>query len=76
MNNLASYLVGLDRDAKALTVREATDIVNLYNLMSPHDREPPKYSVKAKKQPTGWRASRKESGSAPTKKASERYRFL
>ncbi|XP_041824833.1 uncharacterized protein LOC121629265 [Melanotaenia boesemani] len=74
VDDLAGYLVNLNRTITALSNAEKTEILRLYSCLDATDKSPTKYSLKTKKTTlTGpWRASRKRSGSAPGQQAAER----
>ncbi|XP_041658917.1 uncharacterized protein LOC121519884 [Cheilinus undulatus] len=74
VDNLAEFLVSLNRTITALSAGEVNEIVRLYFLLHPMDKSPTKYTLKSKKKtlPGPWRASRKRSGSAPGQQAAER----
>ncbi|XP_056111110.1 uncharacterized protein LOC130088380 [Rhinichthys klamathensis goyatoka] len=74
VDNLAEYLVNLNRTIAALSATETAEIVRLYSRLHEMDKSPSKYSLKSKKKtlPGPWRASRKRSGSAPGQQAAER----
>ncbi|KAI4806404.1 hypothetical protein KUCAC02_017230 [Chaenocephalus aceratus] len=74
VDDLAKYLVLLNRTITALSVGETDDIVRLYSKLHQMDKQPTSYSLKSKKRtlPGSWRASRKRSGSAPGQQAAER----
>ncbi|XP_037643720.1 formin-like protein 5 [Sebastes umbrosus] len=74
VDNLAEYLVNLNRTITALSTAEVAEIVRLYSSLDAMDKSPSKYTLKCKKKTlTGpWRASRKRSGSAPGQQAAER----
>ncbi|CAL8340966.1 unnamed protein product [Boreogadus saida] len=76
VDNLAGYLVGLDRTITALSLKEEADIVQLYTALHDMDKKHSSYTQKARKkgQASGgpWRAPRRPSGSAPGQQAAER----
>ncbi|XP_016424202.1 uncharacterized protein LOC107752689, partial [Sinocyclocheilus rhinocerous] len=74
VDNLAGYLVSLNRTITALSTNEIAEILRLYWCLHAIDRSPSTYSLKCKKNvlPGRWRASRKHSGSAPGQQAAER----
>nr|XP_023675259.1 uncharacterized protein LOC111847890 [Paramormyrops kingsleyae] len=74
VDNLAKYLVNLNRTITALSTTETAEIVQLYSSLHAMDKAPSKYTLKCKKTtlPGPWRASRKRSGSAPGQQAAER----
>lgn len=74
VDNLAEYLVSLNRTITALSTNEIAEILRLYSNLHAIDQSPSKYSLKCKKKilPGPWRASRKRSGSAPGQQAAER----
>ncbi|RXN26736.1 Carboxyl-terminal PDZ ligand of neuronal nitric oxide synthase [Labeo rohita] len=74
VDNLAGYLVSLNRTIIALSTNEIAEILRLYSCLHAIDQSPSKYSLKCKKNvlPGPWRASRKRSGSAPGQQAAER----
>lgn len=74
MDNLAAYLVGLNRTITALSAAEIEEIKRLYTLLDDADKAPMEYSLKSKKRTLlgPWRASRKRSGSVPGQQAAER----
>ena len=74
VDDLAKYLVQLNRTITALSVVETDEIVRLYSKLHQMDKQPTTYSLKSKKKtlPGPWRASRKQSGSAPGQQAAER----
>ncbi|XP_053406185.1 uncharacterized protein LOC123525390 [Mercenaria mercenaria] len=74
VDNLAAYLVGLNRSITALSISESSEIVRLYGKLNQMDKSTQKYSLKSKKSSLHgpWRASRKRSGSAPGQQAAER----
>ncbi len=74
MDNLAGYLVSLNRTITALSTNEIAEILRLYSCLNAIDQSASKYSLKCKKNvlPGPWRASRKRSGSAPGQQAAER----
>ncbi|XP_056603668.1 uncharacterized protein LOC130420406 [Triplophysa dalaica] len=74
VDNLAGYLISLNRTITALSTNEIAEILRLYSCLHAIDQSPSKYSLKCKKRilPGPWRASRKRSGSAPGQQAAER----
>ncbi|XP_059897824.1 uncharacterized protein LOC132449938 isoform X3 [Gadus macrocephalus] len=76
VDNLAGYLVGLNRTITALQLKEEADIVQLYTALHDMDKKHSSYTQKARKkgQASGgpWRAPRRPSGSAPGQQAAER----
>ncbi|KAG1955491.1 hypothetical protein F2P79_008547 [Pimephales promelas] len=74
VDNLAGYLVSLNRTITGLSTNEIAEILRLYQNLHPIDQSPSKYSLKCKKKILAgpWRASRKRSGSAPGQQAAER----
>ncbi|KAI7800442.1 hypothetical protein IRJ41_003392 [Triplophysa rosa] len=74
VDNLAGYLISLNRTITALSTNEIAEILRLYSCLHSIDQSPSKYSLKCKKKilPGHWRASRKRSGSAPGQQAAER----
>ncbi|XP_030205935.1 uncharacterized protein LOC115538683, partial [Gadus morhua] len=75
VDNLAGYLVGLNRTITALSMKEEADIVQLYTALHDMDKKHSSYTQKARKkgQTSGgpWRAPRRPSGSAPGQQAAE-----
>ncbi|KAF4076809.1 hypothetical protein AMELA_G00219380, partial [Ameiurus melas] len=57
VDNLAEYLVGLNRTITALSTTEISQIVRLYSCLHAIDQSPTKYSLKCKKKtlPGPWR---------------------
>ncbi|XP_062305991.1 uncharacterized protein LOC134010140 [Osmerus eperlanus] len=74
VDDLAAYLVGLNRTITALSSKEEADIVHLYMALPAMDKEPLRFGQKARKKTVAgpWRAPRKPSGSAPGQQAAER----
>ncbi|KAJ8333470.1 hypothetical protein SKAU_G00414780 [Synaphobranchus kaupii] len=74
VDNLAEYLVSLNRMITALSTAETAEIVQLYSSLHAMDQPPSKYTLKSKKKnlPGPWSASRKRSGSTPGQQAAER----
>ena len=74
VEDLAAYLVGLNRTITALSSKEEADIVHLYMALPAMDKEPVRFGQKARKKTVAgpWRAPRKPSGSAPGQQAAER----
>ena len=78
VDELAAFLVGLNRTITALSVGESDEVLRLYERLYEADKTPPKYPRmnKQKRQPTVlagmWRASRKRSKSAQGQQAAER----
>ncbi|MED6256064.1 hypothetical protein ATANTOWER_019118, partial [Ataeniobius toweri] len=74
IDNLAEYLLSLNRTITALSNTEMAEIMQLYSALHAMDKRPSKYTMKSKKRtlPGPWRASRKHSGSAPGQQAAER----
>ncbi|MEQ2189803.1 hypothetical protein GOODEAATRI_029126, partial [Goodea atripinnis] len=74
IDNLAEYLLSLNRTITALSTTEVAKIMQLYSALHAMDKRPSKYTLKSKKRTLSgpWRASRKRSGSAPGQQAAER----
>lgn len=75
VDNLAGYLVSLNRMITGLSTNEIAEILRLYSYLHAIDQSPSKYSLKCKKKILSgpWRASRKRNGSAPGQQAAERW---
>ncbi|XP_041658916.1 uncharacterized protein LOC121519883 [Cheilinus undulatus] len=51
VDNLAEFLVSLNRTITALSAGEVNEIVRLYFLLHPMDKSPTKYTLKSKRRP-------------------------
>ncbi|CAL8234303.1 unnamed protein product [Boreogadus saida] len=75
VDNLAGYLVGLNRTITALSLKEEVDIVQLYTALHVMDKKHSSYTQKARKKGKAsggpWRAPMRPSGSAPGQQAAE-----